>query len=135
MIFYLDSEPDVGDDWKEIVPKVMRLKDDKTAVIVSAYYKNHEFSFYDDINIFRDYDHYQQRLENDHIFTFENNQIDWNHIKPSNPDKIIFVQSHHTFVDPDNKMGAQMAQNDYYAAWEYQKNQRRSRRCKSYLFT
>ncbi|MCX6290577.1 MAG: glycosyltransferase family 39 protein [Bacteroidetes bacterium] len=119
VVFYYHPVPEKDDDWKNIVPRVSKLRNERTAIVVSASYKLKEFSFYFDQACFRDYDHFPEVLAKFHVYGFDNNVVDWNLMDTSRTDHIILVQSHHWVTDPRDTIGFQIRQKGFVLQWDY----------------
>lgn len=93
------------DDWKSIMPSIKKAQVKKTAILISASYKFKEFSFYFDRDAFKDYNNTIERLAGKSVYCSpEDEQFGWNKLNFDTINKIIYVQSHSQFEDPENKI-------------------------------
>lgn len=110
--------PAEPEPWKEVVPEVVNIKDDSTAVIISAGYKYREFTYYYNIDWFRDYKHTYGRLDSANIYCM-NDESGLNNIDYGSFDRILFIRSHHQVVDPENKIGLGIMRHGYRICRKY----------------
>ncbi len=93
------------DDWKHIVPDIVKLKKPNTLVYISASYKYKDFSFYYDIDAFKDYQHTIDRLAKEHVFvTPINESKGWEKLNFNLIQNVIYVQAHSQFEDSLNQI-------------------------------
>jgi hypothetical protein len=92
------------DDWKHFVPMIQRQQNNKTIILVCASYKYRDFSFYYDFNAFKNYNKSIELLAQKKVyFSPKDEWFGWEKIDFSEVEKIIYVQSHNQFEDPENK--------------------------------
>ncbi len=92
------------DDWKHFVPMVRKMKNEKTAILICASYKFKDFAFYYDSNAFKNYTNSAQLLAEKKVyFSPKDEWFGWEKLNYDSIEKIIYVQSHNQFEDPENK--------------------------------
>ena len=102
----------IYENWKEIVPKVIKQKDDNTMVLICDWSKHREFAYYYNLEIFKDYINIIPELKKNHIHAI----ADSNSLKTvlyKWADKIIYVRSHDNVGDPKNTNVALLNKNNY----------------------
>jgi len=102
----------VYENWKEIVPEVIKLKDDNSVVLICDWPKHRDFAYYYNLEIFKNYENigWELRENNIHAFADSNSlrtiEYTWAH-------KLIYVRSHDMNGDPDNTNVALLKRNNY----------------------
>jgi hypothetical protein len=102
----------VNENWKDIVPKVMKLKDDNTVVLICDWPKHRSFAYYYNLEIFNDYKNIIPELRKNNIHaigdsnTLKTVVYNW-------ADKIIYARSHDNVGDPQNTNVALLNRNNY----------------------
>lgn len=91
---HVDYEP-----WKEVVSEIKEMKDTKSIVLVSAWYKFREFSYYYNIDFFKDYHNTTYLLSTDSVFLLDDTSA-FQIINYKDAEKIFFVKSRQFLVDP-----------------------------------
>ncbi|MEO8088342.1 MAG: glycosyltransferase family 39 protein [Bacteroidota bacterium] len=101
MTFSLELHPEREEQWREAVDLVKRIKSKNDLVIVSVSYTNNVFSYYYDINIFRQYNDIDELLKKENIFSMSTlDEASFKMLPLSG--KIILIQSHQVDDDPQN---------------------------------
>ena len=102
----------IYDNWKETVPKVKKLMDDKTVVLICDWAKHREFTYYYAPEIFADYDSIIPALRKSRIHAIS----DSNSLKTvvhKWADKIVYIRSHDNAGDPLNTNVAMLNNNHF----------------------
>lgn len=93
------------DNWKLLVEKIKAEEVPGSFIFVSASYKVKEFSFYYDRSAFCDYKNTDALLKAKNIFYYKPAEFsEWEKIPYEKLKRIIYVQSHSQFEDPENKI-------------------------------
>lgn len=106
------SYPPVSENWKKYVPKIIKLKDSKTAVLICNWEKHRDFAYYYDLEIFQDYLNIGWALRTNEIHAIADSnslkdaEYDW-------ADKLIYVRSHDKVGDPNNTNIALLKRKNY----------------------
>lgn len=119
LIAAFDARPEKEDEWKSIVPKVKKLQNKKTVIYVSASYKYKEFSFYYDIEAFKDYNNTMQRLFDQNVFCSKEGPYGWEKVNLDSVDQVLFVQSHSQFEDPAGTIRQSILDKKFQVCSEY----------------
>lgn len=91
------------DDWKHFVPMVKKMQDENTAIFICASYKFKDFSFYYDLSAFKNYKNSAEALAKKNVyFSAKDEWFGWEKLNFDSINKIIYVQSHNQFEDPEN---------------------------------
>ncbi len=91
------------DDWKHFVPMVKKMQDENTVIFICASYKFKDFSFYYDLSAFKNYKNSAEALAKKNVyFSAKDEWFGWKKLNFDSINKIIYVQSHNQFEDPEN---------------------------------
>jgi len=102
----------VKENWKDIVPKVMKQKDDNSVVLINDWPKHREFAYYYNQKYFEEYDSIIPLLRTENIHAIN----DSNSLKTvvyKWADKLIYIRSHDLIGDPNNTNLALLNRNNY----------------------
>jgi hypothetical protein len=110
--------PRESEIWSEVVPKVAKLKNDNTAVMISAWYKHRAFAYYYNRAYFKDYENILTHLTNENIFCINNSNA-FNELDYSWAHQVIFVKSHQKVVDPDKTIDKHIVNSGYKLCDEF----------------
>jgi uncharacterized membrane protein len=91
---HIDYEP-----WEEVISEIKEMKDSNSIVLVSAWYKFREFSYYYNIDFFKDYKTTTYLLSTDSVFLLDDSSA-FQIINYKDAERIFFVKSHQSLVDP-----------------------------------
>ncbi len=91
--------PKEAELWREIVPRVKKMKDSKSIVLVSAWYQYRSFAYYYNIDFFKDYKNTPYLLSTDSVFLLDDS-IGFQSIYYKDAERVFFVKSHQKIVDP-----------------------------------
>ena len=103
MVFTLRLNPDNHRRLKEACEKMKQLKISSTPVIISPDYADAGFAYHYDLNIFKDYRNFREKLEKENIY-FYNNAEAAEKLLDKTKDRLIFIQAGNEFVDPNNNL-------------------------------
>ena len=79
-------------DWKRVIPEIAKLKEPNSLIYISPSYTYGDFSFYYDINAFRDYHHTKELLAKESVFVTKDREAKgWEKLNYSGITKIINV--------------------------------------------
>lgn len=93
------------DDWKTLVPMIKAEQGPHSVIFISASYKYKEFAFYYDRDAFKDYTKTLERLAAKGVYCSPKEEpYSWNKLDFDTISKIIYVQSHSQFQDPQGKI-------------------------------
>lgn len=101
LIYTVNLNPDNNRRLKEAVEKVKELKKENDAVIISPNYADLGFTYYYNINYFKDYDNIKRLLSNEGIYPVSNVEEAERVIEERKAD-VIYFEAGNEFVDPDN---------------------------------
>ena len=102
----------VNENWKEIVPEVIKLKDDNSVVLICDWTMHRSFAYYYNLEIFKDYKNITGELRKNHIHAIGDSnslktiEYDW-------ADKLFYVRSHDIAGDPNNTNVELLNRNNY----------------------
>jgi len=110
--------PRESEIWHEVVPKVVDIKDDNTAVLISAWYKHRAFAYYYNQEYFKDYENILTHLTDENIFCI-NNSSAFDNLDYSWANQVVFIKSHQKVVDPDKTIDQHILNHGYQLCDEF----------------
>ncbi|MBA3704650.1 MAG: hypothetical protein H0W84_01730 [Bacteroidetes bacterium] len=110
------------DDWKTIIPAIKNAKTSNAVILISASYKFRDFSLYYDIEAFKDYNKTIERLAKSGVYCSPTDEwFGWNKLNFDTINKIIYVQSHSQFEDPEGKIKEFILNNHFKVCDHYER--------------
>jgi uncharacterized membrane protein len=101
--------PNVDEDWKSVVENIKAEKDDNTTVVITAWYKFRDFTYYYNRDYFKDYNNTHEYLFSEKVIA-TNDTIGLYQQKYDSTDKLLFIRSHDKIADPDGLVRNQIRQ-------------------------
>ena len=98
--------------WRKIAPRVKKMKDSKSIVLISASYKYRAFAYYYNIDFFKDYKNTTNLLLADSVFLLDDT-TGLKRINFEDFEKIIFIKSHQKVVDPMSTIDSYLMQHGF----------------------
>lgn len=109
---YFTAFPPEIETWRNVVPKVAKIKDKNTIVLIAAWYKYRAFSYYYNREYFKDYDNVLKHLKNENIYC-TNDSTGFLNFDYERANKIIYVKSHQKVVDPKKSIESFLINNNF----------------------
>ena len=110
----ININPEKSEKWRKAISFHNKYKDPNTISVICAGYQSFPFSYYYNIDIFRDYANIGYLLQKDRIFlSYSLDNIKAKISSEPNGDKMILILSHDVMFDPDGEILNYM-QNNYY---------------------
>ncbi len=108
LIFTVDLNPDNNRRLKEAVEKTRLLKKKNSVVLLAPDYADLGFTYYYNINYFKDYNNTRNLLNREHIYPVSSRE-DVGKILLGKNDDVIFLQAGSEFIDPENSIFKNLA--------------------------
>ncbi|MBN1337896.1 MAG: glycosyltransferase family 39 protein [Bacteroidales bacterium] len=115
---WINLRPDVTEDWKSFVPKVMEIKTEAIPVLISAHYKKIDFAYYYNKDIFRDYKNIISRLSSERIFCLGDSS-GMAKVDLKETYMLIFVNSHNKGLDKDSTIHKNLLSQGFRESYRY----------------
>jgi len=105
LIVSFEVKQEREDNWKALVPMIKAEQSSHSVIFISASYKYKEFAFYYDRDAFKDYTKTLERLAAKRVYCSpKDDPFSWDKLNLDTISKIIYVQSHSQFQDPEGKI-------------------------------
>lgn len=109
---------EVSENWKKAVPEVIKLQSDNSIVVISAWYKFRDFSYYFNRDYFRDYEKTINHLANDYVYCM-NDSSGFKTVEYNKAPRIILVKSHTQVVDSEKTIDKFLQNHNYQLCDEF----------------
>ncbi len=109
---------DVSENWKKLVPEVMKLQPENNIVLISAWYKFRDFTYYYNRDYFSDYENTISHLGDDDIYCL-NDSSGFRTIDYSKAPRIILISSHTQIVDSEKTIDKFLKSHKYKLCDEF----------------
>jgi len=110
--------PDVSENWKKVVPEVVKLQSGNSIVVISAWYKFRDFAYYFNRDYFSDYENTITHLANDDIYCM-NDSSGFKTVEYDKSPRIILVKSHTQIVDSEKTIDKFLLNHNYKLCEEF----------------